>query len=57
MKTVNHIKLNYQLFRLIIPAILLGSLAKAFTHLNFSNLGDGASGIVILNVSTALRTG
>ena len=29
MKTVNHIKMNYQLLRLIIPAILLCSLAGA----------------------------
>ena len=29
MKTVNHIKLNYRLLRLIIPAILLCSLAGA----------------------------
>ena len=28
MKTVNHIKLNYQLFGLIIPLILLCSLAE-----------------------------
>ena len=29
MKTVNHIKLNYQLIRLIAPVILLCSLAGA----------------------------
>jgi hypothetical protein len=57
MKTVNHIKLNYQLFWLIIPAMLPGSLAEAFTHLNFSNLGDGASSNATLNTSTVLRTG
>jgi Concanavalin A-like lectin/glucanases superfamily/Bacterial TSP3 repeat len=43
MKTVNYIKLNYQLLRLIIPAILLCSLAGA-AYAQFLPPGGGGGG-------------
>ena len=43
MKTVNHIKLNYQLFWLIIPAMLHGSLAGAASARLLAPGGNGDS--------------
>ena len=43
MKTVNHIKLNYQLIRLIAPAILLCSLADVGLAAGLGFPGDGGA--------------